>query len=154
MPINAKSRKFSRLCFSICRRFRAGSGSAIHCIFRIAVWVMARCKRSERDVGSMQTPGMYRSRHQANVPQLDVQVDRDKAKAQGVSLTDLRDAANLSGSSYVNDFNQFGRTAVMAQADGRSATWKIANLRTRNNQRNGAIKCMVNINTPTDRIRQ
>jgi multidrug efflux pump len=39
----------------------------------------------------MQTPGMHFpiSTYQANVPQLDVQVDRDKAKAQGVSLTDL-----------------------------------------------------------------
>jgi multidrug efflux pump len=33
----------------------------------------------------MQTPGMHFpiSTYQANVPQLDVQVDRDKAKAQG-----------------------------------------------------------------------
>jgi multidrug efflux pump len=39
----------------------------------------------------MQTPGMHFpiSTYQANVPQLDVQVDRDKAKAQGVLLTDL-----------------------------------------------------------------
>ncbi|WP_249543558.1 efflux RND transporter permease subunit, partial [Escherichia coli] len=41
------------------------------------------------------------------------------------------------GSSYVNDFNQFGRTwRVMAQADGpyRESVEDIANLRTRNNQ--------------------
>lgn len=33
----------------------------------------------------MQTPGMHFpiSTYRANVPQLDVQVDRDKAKAQG-----------------------------------------------------------------------
>ena len=54
------------------------------------------------------------------MPQLDVQVDRDKAKAQGVSLTDLFGTLQTYlGSSYVNDFNQFGRTwRVMAQADG------------------------------------
>lgn len=51
------------------------------------------------------------STYQANVPQLDVQVDRDKAKAQGVSLTDLFGTLQTYlGSSYVNDFNQFGRT--------------------------------------------
>ncbi len=39
----------------------------------------------------MQTPGMGFpiSTYQANVPQLDVEVDRDKAKAQGVPLTAL-----------------------------------------------------------------
>lgn len=85
----------------------------------------------------MQTPGMHFpiSTYQANVPQLDVQVDRDKAKAQGVSLTDLGTLQTYLGSSYVNDFNQFGRTwRVMAQADGqfRDSVEDIANLRTRN----------------------
>ncbi|MCP6547920.1 hypothetical protein NL497_29535, partial [Klebsiella pneumoniae] len=39
----------------------------------------------------MQTPRMHFpiSTYQANVPQLDAQVDRDNAKAQGVLLTDL-----------------------------------------------------------------
>ncbi len=47
------------------------------------------------------------------MPQLDVQVDRDKAKAQGVSLTDLFGTLQTYlGSSYVNDFNQFGRTGA------------------------------------------
>jgi multidrug efflux pump len=61
----------------------------------------------------MQTPGMHFpiSTYQANVPQLDAGVDRDKAKAQGVSLTDLFGTLQTYlGSSYVNDFNQFGRT--------------------------------------------
>lgn len=88
----------------------------------------------------MQTPGMHYpiSSYQANVPQLDVQVDRDKAKAQGVSLTDLFSTLQTYlGSSYVNDFNRFGRTwRVMAQADGefRDSVEDIANLRTRNNR--------------------
>ncbi len=88
----------------------------------------------------MQTPGMHYpiSSYQANVPQLDVQVDRDKAKAQGVSLTDLFSTLQTYlGSSYVNDFNRFGRTwRVMAQADGefRDSVEDIANLRTRNDR--------------------
>lgn len=88
----------------------------------------------------MQTPGMHYpiSSYQANVPQLDMQVDRDKAKAQGVSLTDLFSTLQTYlGSSYVNDFNRFGRTwRVMAQADGefRDSVEDIANLRTRNDR--------------------
>ena len=102
----------------------------------------------------MQTPGMHFpiSTYQANVPQLDVQVDRDKAKAQGVSLTDLFGTLQTYlGSSYVNDFNQFGRTwRVMAQADGqfRDSVEDIANLRTRNSQGEMVpIGSMVNITT-------
>ncbi|MHA6311240.1 multidrug efflux RND transporter permease subunit OqxB [Pantoea sp. USHLN298] len=102
----------------------------------------------------MQTPGMHFpiSSYQANVPQLDVQVDRDKAKAQGVSLTDLFSTLQTYlGSSYVNDFNRFGRTwRVMAQADGdfRDSVEDIANLRTRNDRGEMVpIGSMVNITT-------
>ena len=70
---------------------------------------------------SSQTPGMGFpiSSYQANVPQLDAEVDRVKAKAQGVPLTDLFDTLQTYlGSAYVNDFNLFGRTwQVIAQAD-------------------------------------
>lgn len=100
----------------------------------------------------MQTPGMHFpiSSYQANVPQLDVQVDRDKAKAQGVSLTALFSTLQTYlGSSYVNDFNRFGRTwRVMAQADGefRDSVEDIANLRTRNDRGEMVpIGSMVNI---------
>ena len=45
------------------------------------------------------------------VPQLYVDVDREKAKALGVPLGDLYGAlAATLGSYYVNDFNKFGRT--------------------------------------------
>ncbi len=47
----------------------------------------------------------------ANVPQLYVDVDRDKAKALGVPIGEV--FATLSatlGSYYVNDFNKYGRT--------------------------------------------
>ncbi|MDH5830876.1 multidrug efflux RND transporter permease subunit [Luteimonas sp. M1R5S18] len=74
--------------------------------------------------------------YQANVPQLDADVDRVKAKAQGVPLTELFETLQVYlGSAYVNDFNMFGRTwQVIAQADGgfRDEVTDIANLRTRN----------------------
>ncbi|MBB1061587.1 efflux RND transporter permease subunit [Marilutibacter spongiae] len=87
-----------------------------------------------------QTPGMGFpiTSYQANVPQLDAEVDRVKAKAQGVSMTELFDTLQTYlGSAYVNDFNQFGRTwQVIAQADGsfRDSVEDIANLRTRNDR--------------------
>jgi HAE1 family hydrophobic/amphiphilic exporter-1/multidrug efflux pump len=47
----------------------------------------------------------------ANVPQLYVETDREKAKALGVSIDELYNtlAATL-GTFYVNDFNKYGRT--------------------------------------------
>ncbi|MBT74145.1 MAG: multidrug efflux RND transporter permease subunit, partial [Alcanivorax sp.] len=87
-----------------------------------------------------QTPGMGFpiSSYQANVPQLDAEVDRLKAKAQGVSVTELFDTLQTYlGSTYVNDFNRFGRTwQVMAQADApfRENVEDIARLRTRNDR--------------------
>ena len=88
----------------------------------------------------MQTPGMTFpiSTYQSNVPQLELQVDRVKAKAQGVALTDLFETVQTYlGSAYVNDFNRFGRTfRVLAQADGpfRDSVEDIAKLRTRNDR--------------------
>ncbi|WP_203323514.1 efflux RND transporter permease subunit [Pseudoxanthomonas beigongshangi] len=99
-----------------------------------------------------QTPGMGFpiSSYQANVPQLDAEVDRVKAKAQGVPLTELFDTLQTYlGSAYVNDFNMFGRTwQVIAQADGqfRDNVEDIANLRTRNaNGEMVPVGSMVNI---------
>jgi len=57
----------------------------------------------------------------AKMPQLYVNVNRVKAKAMGVQLTDVFDAlqANM-GSYYVNDINRFGRTwQVNVQADSK-----------------------------------
>ncbi len=102
----------------------------------------------------MQTPGMGFpiSSYQANVPQLDAKIDRDKAKAQGVSLDELFSTLQTYlGSSYINDFNRYGRTwKVMAQADGpyRQSVEDIANLRTRNDKGEMVpIGSMVNITT-------
>jgi HAE1 family hydrophobic/amphiphilic exporter-1/multidrug efflux pump len=57
----------------------------------------------------------------ANVPQLHVDTDREKAKALGVSIDELYStlAATL-GSYYVNDFNKYGRTwQVLLSAESR-----------------------------------
>jgi multidrug efflux pump len=87
-----------------------------------------------------QTPGMGFpiSTYQANMPQYDAEVDRAKAKAQGVPLTELfATLQTYLGSAYVNDFNLFGRTwQVIAQADGpfRDSVEDIANLKTRNDR--------------------
>jgi len=100
----------------------------------------------------MQTPGMGFpiSSYQANVPQLDVEVDRLKAKAQGVELTELFDALQTYlGSTYVNDFNRFGRTwQVIAQADApyRDSVEDITRIHTRNDRGEMVpIGSMVNI---------
>ncbi|ODA27915.1 efflux RND transporter permease subunit [Planctopirus hydrillae] len=56
----------------------------------------------------------------ANTPWLYIDVNRDAAKAMGVSIDDLFSAIQTHfGSLYVNDFNRFGRTwQVNVQADG------------------------------------
>lgn len=76
------------------------------------------------------------SSYQANIPQFEVRVDRDKAKAQGVALNDLFGTMQTYlGSTYINDFNMFGRVyRVIAQADAthRVQPSDITRLRTRN----------------------
>jgi multidrug efflux pump len=94
-------------------------------------------------IGGMQgmvakTPGMLPpfSTYQPNVPQLSLSIDRTKAKAEGVALTDLFETLQIYlGSAYVNDFSRFGRTyQVIAQADApfRERAEQIGELRTRN----------------------
>jgi multidrug efflux pump len=85
-----------------------------------------------------QLPGMLPpfSTFQPNVPQLALSIDRAKAKAAGVTLTDLFETLQVYlGSAYINDFSRFGRTyQVIAQADAgyRERTEQIGELRTRN----------------------
>jgi len=73
---------------------------------------------------------------QVNVPQIQVDVDREKAKAAGVALQDLYDTMQVYlGALYVNDFNRFGRTyQVNAQAEPgfRLTADDIGHLKTRN----------------------
>ncbi len=85
-----------------------------------------------------QVPGLTFpvSSYQANVPQLDVDVNRVKAEMQGVSMRDLFETLQIYlGSMYVNDFNRFGRTyQVIAQADApfRDNAEQISKLKIRN----------------------
>jgi hydrophobe/amphiphile efflux-1 (HAE1) family protein/NodT family efflux transporter outer membrane factor (OMF) lipoprotein len=73
-----------------------------------------------------------------NVPQLDADVDRVKAKTEGVPLQNLFETLQIYlGSLYVNDFNEFGRTyEVIAQADSRfrEQPEDITRLKTRNDK--------------------
>ena len=83
-------------------------------------------------------PGSSFSSFQANVPQIDAVVDRDKVKEGGLALTDVYNTLQVYlGSAYVNDFNLFGRTyAVYAQADApfRDEVGDVARLQVRNVQ--------------------
>lgn len=87
---------------------------------------------------SYQTPGLAGvfSTFTINVPQIDAEVDRVKAKVQGVPLQNLFETMQVNlGSLYVNDFNRFGRTfQVIVQADARfrERAEDIARLKTRN----------------------
>lgn len=76
------------------------------------------------------------SSYQVNVPQLKVNVDRIKAKQQGVKLSDIFQTMQVYlGSLYINDFNRFGRTyQVVAQADAQFRAQKedVLKLKTRN----------------------
>ena len=77
------------------------------------------------------------SSFRANVPQYLVDVDRVKAQAVGVSVDQVFSAlGGYLGSSYVNQFTQFGRTfQVIVQADSqfRLRTEDLKNLSVRNN---------------------
>lgn len=55
----------------------------------------------------------------SNVPQMTVDIDRDKVKKLNIPLTEVFTSLQLFlGGSYANDFNQFGRTwQVNLQAD-------------------------------------
>jgi hydrophobe/amphiphile efflux-1 (HAE1) family protein len=87
-----------------------------------------------------QTPqlaGVF-SGYRINVPQLEVEVDREKVKREGISLTDLFQTMQVYlGSVYANDFNRFGRTyqvKVQADAQYRATAENIAQLKVRNAQ--------------------
>ena len=76
------------------------------------------------------------STFRANVPNVFVDVDREKVQNLGVSLQTVFDAMSAYlGSAYVNDFNKFGRTwQVKVQADTafRSKPEDILRLQVRN----------------------
>jgi multidrug efflux pump len=79
--------------------------------------------------------GLFSS-YQVSVPQIDADVDREKAKAEGVDLSDVYQTMQAYlGSLYVNDFNRFGRTYqvnVSAEPSFRHEPQDITQLKTRN----------------------
>jgi len=85
--------------------------------------------------GSQKLTQVY-SGYTVNVPQIEADVDREKAKIQGVPLANLFETLQINlGSLYVNDFNRFGRTyQVVAQAEQqfRDNASDITRLKTRN----------------------
>ncbi len=64
---------------------------------------------------------MAYSSYSASAPQIEVDVDRDKALSMGVDLREVFTALQtFLGGYYVNDFNKFGRTyRVMLQAESK-----------------------------------
>jgi multidrug efflux pump len=74
---------------------------------KLAEVLQAFTMKAAQDPRLAQVQSLWRP----NVPQLYVDVDREKAKALGVPLDEIFNtlAATL-GSAYVNDFNKFGRT--------------------------------------------
>ena len=98
-------------------------------LYQVTQEVMAKAWREPSLAGVF-------SPYQVNVPQLTVNIDRVKAKQQGVKLSDVFQTMQVYlGSLYVNDFNRFGRTyQVVAQADApfRAQKEDILKLKTRN----------------------
>ncbi|WP_076419468.1 multidrug efflux RND transporter permease subunit [Colwellia sp. UCD-KL20] len=96
--------------------------------------------------------GMFSS-FRIQVPQMDIDIDREQALIQGIPLNEVFDALQIYlGSAYVNDFNLFGRTyQVNAQADAefRQDPAQILNLKVRNRQGNMVPLGSVLTVTPT-----
>lgn len=63
--------------------------------------------------------GMVYTSYSANLPQLILDIDVDKAMAQNISINEIYSAINAYfAKTYVNDFNKFGRVyRVFLQAD-------------------------------------
>ncbi|MBN1627229.1 MAG: multidrug efflux RND transporter permease subunit [Deltaproteobacteria bacterium] len=81
--------------------------------------------------------------YRANVPQLYMDVDRDKAKVYGVKIGDIFEAMQSTfGSLYVNDFNRSGRTfkvQMSAEASYRSTPNEIGKVYVRSSTTNSMI---------------
>ncbi len=89
------------------------------------------------DLGNSQ-PGLVGlfSSYRADQPQLYVDIDRTKAKTEGIALDDIFKTLQVYlGSAYVNDFTQFGRNwqvLVQADSDFRNRRTDIGKLKVRN----------------------
>ncbi|MDO6487583.1 multidrug efflux RND transporter permease subunit [Colwellia sp. 6_MG-2023] len=83
--------------------------------------------------------GLFSS-FRVQVPQMDIEIDREQALIQGIPLDEVFDALQIYlGSVYINDFNMFGRTyqvKAQAEAEFRQVPEQILNLKVRNRQGN------------------
>lgn len=88
------------------------SGHGFNALAQVQAQIMAKAAQAPELVGMLAS-------FQANAPQLEVDIDRVKAKSQGVALNEIFETLQVNmGSIYVNDFNRFGRTyKVIVQAD-------------------------------------
>ncbi|WP_408889758.1 efflux RND transporter permease subunit [Myxococcus faecalis] len=108
---------------------RAGLGS--QALYEATQALVQRASADPQVMGLM-------SGFEINVPQLHAEVDRVKAKQQGVPLGSVFETLQIHlGSLYVNDFNRFGRTYqvnVQADAKHRMEPEDIGRLQVRNPQ--------------------
>jgi multidrug efflux pump len=99
-------------------------------------------KSAEQVLGVAQQTGKFdfggstRTDSTMGVPQIRVDIDRDKVAADGLRMTDVADALQGNfGSVYVNDLNLFGRTwqvNVQADAPHRLTTADLDHIKVRN----------------------
>lgn len=86
----------------------------------------------------------------ASVPQLYVDVDRDKAEAYGVSVSDIfATMQSTFGTLYVNDFNKFGRTyrvQLQAEASYRTRPQDIGQVYVRSSRTGGMVPLQTLLN--------
>ncbi len=111
--------------------------------------VMTQVQNKAR-MSKLLDPWSVFSSYQINVPQLDTEVNRAKAKQLGIPLTEVFNTMQIYlGSLYINDFNKFGRTfRVVAQADApfRAYPDDILQLKVRNdNNEMVPLGAMVNV---------
>ena len=92
-------------------------------------------EESKTPTNSRMLQGLFTS-FRANTPWLYLDIDRDKAKLAGVSISELFNTLQVYlGSLYVNDFNRFGRTwqvNVQGEANFRKQIHDLTGLRVRN----------------------
>ncbi len=89
-----------------------------------------------QQTGKFDFAGSTRTDSTMGVPQIRVDIDRDKVVADGLRMSDVTDALQgFFGSVYVNDINLFGRTwqvNVQADAPNRLATADLDHVKVRN----------------------
>ena len=110
---------------SVRRRFRASAPApASRCSCRIAAaarreYLAEQTQRFIEAARKRPEIGRITTLYRASVPQVYADIDRSKVLKSGVPLNDVNTTLGaLLGSSYVNDFNRFGRVyKVYVQAE-------------------------------------